>query len=466
MTNTISPGTSPAKPLAVRERVGYAFGDFASCLIWQSISLYFLFYCTNVAGIETAAAVSIVSISKILDGVSDIFMGFLIDRTKSRFGKVRPYLLTMALPLALSAIFLFSAPGAFSVHAKFIWMFVWYNMVTTIFYTAFNVPYSSMHLFLTEDSSERQSLSILRLIFAFGSQVLVNASMLYLVRLFGAGDVESQAGWTRAMIVIGSAAFILGLVTFANTKERVTGNAKDRSVSIRDSLVSIVKNKYLLILLGASLLSYVLNGLVSGSSVYYAQYILKNVNATGLITNASTAAQVLSLIFISPFLVKKLPKHVIYQMGTVILTLAFLSILIKPTSLPLILAVNAVKGLAFGMTGPLVYGMCADAIDYGEWKTGISSAGLGAAMLQCMGKFGIALGTAVLGWILSAGGFDASQTVQSASGSASIVAVYTYVPAIFQSVVFLVMFAYTLDKIYPKIKEELRARHEASEEEA
>ena len=454
--------SSASVRLPVRERVGYAFGDFASCLIWQSISLYFLFYCTSVAGIETAAAVSIVSISKILDGVSDILMGFLIDRTKSRFGKVRPYLLTMALPLALSAVLLFSAPAAFSVHAKYIWMFVWYNMVTTIFYTAFNVPYSSMHLFLTEDSSERQSLSILRLIFAFGSQVLVNASMLYLVRAFGGGSVESQAGWTRAMIVIGSAAFILGLVTFATTKERVAGNAKDTSVSVKNSLISIVKNKYLLILLGASLISYVLMGLVSGSSVYYAQYILKNVDSTGLITNAQTGAQVLSLIFLSPLLVKKLPKHVIYQTGSAILALAFLSCLISPSSLPLILAVNAVKGIAFGMTGPLIYGMCADSIDYGEWKTGISSAGLGAAMLQCMGKFGIALGTAVLGWILGAGGFDASQAVQSASGNASLVAVYTYVPAIFQLLVFVIMFAYTLDKIYPKIKEELRARHEAA----
>ena len=99
--------------LKTREKTGYALGDFACCLIWQSISVYLLYYCTNIAGVDTASAVRIISISKILDGLSDIVMGFIIDRTKSRFGKVRPYLLTMGAPLSISAILLFSVPAGF-----------------------------------------------------------------------------------------------------------------------------------------------------------------------------------------------------------------------------------------------------------------------------------------------------------------------------------------------------------------
>ena len=139
-----------ANTLKVREKAGYATGDFACCLIWQSITIYLLYYCTTVAGIETAAAVSILSVSKLIDGCTDILMGFIVDRTHTRFGKVRPYLLTMGLPLAVSVVMLFSVPQGLSVHGKLIWIFVCYNLVTTVFYTALNVPYASMHCFLTD----------------------------------------------------------------------------------------------------------------------------------------------------------------------------------------------------------------------------------------------------------------------------------------------------------------------------
>ena len=112
------------QPLRLREKAGYATGDFASCLIWQSISIHLLFYCTNVAGVENAAAVSIISISKLIDGCSHILMGFVIDRTKTRFGKVRPCILTMGLPLAVSTVMLFTVPQSFSVHGKLVWIFV------------------------------------------------------------------------------------------------------------------------------------------------------------------------------------------------------------------------------------------------------------------------------------------------------------------------------------------------------
>ena len=452
-----TPASAPK--LAVRERVGYAFGDFASCLVWQSVSLFLLFYCTNVAGIENAAAVSIISISKLLDGVTDILMGFIIDRTKSRFGKVRPYLLTMALPLALSTVLLFSVPGGLGVHGKLIWIFVWYNMVTTVFYTAFNVPYSSMHLFLTDDSKERQSLSILRLVFAFGSQVIINWSMLHLVRLMGGGEVNSQRGWTLALIVIGTAVFLLGLLTFSTTKERVGQADTGRSVSIGKSITSIARNKYLLILLGVSFLSYTTMGMQSGSTVYYAQYIIKNVDATSWLTNATTGVQVLALMFLMPALTKRFQKHLLYQIGGAILSVCFFVAALFPDTLPFLIAVNAIKGIGFAMTGSLMYGMCADSIDYGEWKTGISSAGLGAAMLQCMGKFGIALGTAILGWILSLGGFSATAASQTESGTSALIAVYTWVPAIALALIVMIMFTYRLDKDYDRIKAELRERN-------
>lgn len=461
--------------LSVREKVSYSFGDFASCLIWQSISVYFLYFCTNVAGLETATAVTIISVSKILDGLSDIAMGFVVDRTKSRFGKVRPYLLYMSAPLAVSTVLLFSVPMGFSLHAKMIWMMVFYNLVTTVFYTAMNVPYCSLHCFMTDDSEERGRLSIMRLLFAFAAQVLINGGMLWLVRLMG-GSVTSPRGWTWAMIIIGAAAFALAQVCFLNTKERVAsvgktaesaseaaegaGKANIAKVPLKDSVRSIFGNPYMLILLSVTLLSLLPGAITNGASAYYAQYILGKVEAVGLITSVATIAQVLALLLLAPWLLKKFSKKHIYLGGLILSFLSFIFCALVPRSLPALLALNFVKGIAMGISGPMLTAMIADAIDYSEWKFGFNSAGFGNAMNQALVKFGIGIATALLGVILDAGGFDPNLAAQTAEAERALIGAYTYIPAAFYAASIGFMLLYRLEKIYPKIAAELKARRD------
>ena len=435
------------EPLKPREKVGYAFGDFASCLIWQSISIYLLAYFTDVAGVPQDEAVFIISVSKIIDGITDILMGFIVDRTRTRFGKVRPWLLTMGLPLAASTVMLFSVPASLPLQGRLIWTFVSYNLVTSVFYTAMNVPYSGMHNFLTDDSMERSRLSVLRLIFAYTAQTLVNFFMYTLVEKLGDGTKTSQAGWTRAMIIIGAASFILALVTFFSTKERVSGGEADRGQrpSAGVSLRSILRNRYLLLLLGGTLISFTANVLLGSSSPYYAKFILKNQDATKDITNATTIAMVVGLIFIVPFLLKRFPKRKIYQAGMAVSAGAFLLSGLFPESLPALLALNALKGAAMGATSSMMYAMCADTIDWGELRTGVRAAGLGTALLQCMGKFGMGIGTAVMGLVFAAGGFVADAEVQTGSGLNALIAVYTWIPGIVLLIALCIMFAYDLD---------------------
>ena len=448
------------QPLKTREKVGYAFGDFSSCLIWQSISIYLLFYFTNVAGVEQGAAIAIISISKFIDGFTDILMGFIIERTRTRFGKVRPYLLTMGLPLAVSTVLLFSVPASLDTNGKLIWIFVCYNMVTSVFYTALNVPYSGMHNFLTDDSMERSRLSVLRLIFAYAAQTLVNSTMLILVRGFGDGTETSQAGWTGAVAVIGTASFLLALVTFFNTRERVgSGTAEDGSrTTARASAHSILRNRYLLLLLAVTLFSFSANALCSGSVAYYAESVLEDVNATAHLTNASTIAMVLGLIFIVPFVLKRFPKRTIYQAGVAASAAACIISCVSPASLPLLIVMNAVKGLAMGATSSMIYAMCADAVDWGEYRSGIRAAGLGTGLLQCMGKFGIGLGTALMGAVLAAGGFIAGETIQTDRGIGALIAVYTWIPGVILALSLGIMCLYQLDKLYPEVARALRER--------
>ncbi len=451
--------------LKVREKAGYAFGDFASCLIWQSITIYLLFYFTNVAGVEQGAAMAIISVSKIIDGCTDILMGFIIERTRTRFGKVRPYLLTMGLPLAASTVMLFSVPASLDTNGKLVWIFVCYNLVTSVFYTALNVPYSGMHNFLTDDSMERSRLSILRLIFAYAAQTLVNSVTLVLVRALGDGTETGQAGWTGAMIVIGAASFGLALVTFFTTRERIGSgtDGKGSGPSAMVSLRSILKNRYLLMLLAAMLFSFTANMLSSGSAAYYAESVLRDVNATAHLTNASTVAMVLGLIFIVPFLLKRFPKRTIYQAGIGATALAGILSSIAPSSLALLMAMNAVKGVAMGATSSMIYAMCADAVDWGEFRTGIRAAGLGTALLQCMGKFGIGLGTALMGAVLAAGGFTAGAAEQTGAGLNALIAVYTWIPGVILVLSLGIMSAYNLDRLFPEVARKLRRRRAGEE---
>ncbi len=448
--------------LRVREKVGYAFGDFSSCLIWQTITIYLLFYFTHVAGVEQGAAVAIISASKIIDGLTDILMGFIIERTHTRFGKVRPYLLTMGLPLAASLVMLFSVPASLSTHGKLVWIFVSYNLVTSVFYTALNVPYSGMHNFLTDDSMERSRLSILRLIFAYAAQTLINSTTLLLVRGLGDGTETGQAGWTGAMVVIGTASFALALVTFFTTRERVGGGTDEdgKRLSVRTSLRSVLRNRYLLLLLAAMLFSFTANALGSGAAAYYAESVLQDVNATAHLTNASTIAMVAGLILIVPFVLKHFPKRAIYQAGIAATALAGFLSSISPGSLPLLVVMNAVKGLAMGATSSMIYAMFADAVDWGEYHTGIRTAGFGTGLLQCMGKFGIAAGTALMGVILGAGGYTAGAGQQTEGGLKALVAVYTWVPGVILTLSLGIMFAYTLDRHYPEVARNLRERRE------
>ncbi|MBR5344773.1 MAG: MFS transporter [Clostridia bacterium] len=450
------------KPLGIREKVGYALGDFASCLIWQTISVYLLFYFTDVAGVEEGAAITIIFFSKMIDGITDIVMGFIIERTHTRFGKVRPYLLTMGLPLAVSAVLLFSVPDTLSATGKLVWIFVAYNLTTSVCYTGLNVPYSSMHNFLTDDSMERSRLAVIRLIFAYSALVFINTAMFSLVQGLGDGTKTCQAGWTNAMVILGTAAFGLALVTFFSTKERVgSSNASGtQQPRISEALRSIGRNRYLLIVLAATLCTFVSNVLFGSSSVYYAKFILHNTDATSAITNATTIAMVLGLVFIVPWLLKRFPKRLIYQTGILLMSLAFFMSRLVTDNLPVLMGLNVIKGLALGATSSMMYAMCADAIDWGEYRSGIRTAGLGTAMLQCMGKFGMGLGTGLMGLVFAAGGFVAGSEVQEAGGLNALISVYTWIPGIVLLASFGIMFAYDLDKKYPEVAKALRERRE------
>lgn len=451
---------NPAVKLSVLERVGYGIGDYSGNLIYSSISAFLLLYYTNVVGSSAKMAASVIAFSKILDEVSDLIMGIIVDRTHSKWGKARPWILRLCIPFAVASIFMFSVPSGLTGKAQYIYMFLTYNLVSTVFYTGINVPYATMNCLMTTNPHERGLLGNFRMLFATAGTLTVNTFVLKLVAEFGGGDQYNQAGWTKAYVIIGIATVALNLFMFAVCKERVVQTTQDqqKEVSFFAGIKALCQNKYWILMVICIFSMCFMMSCFYGSAVYFAQYNMEDVSYYTAITNAMSLTQI-AIMFITPFIMKKIGKRNTMVMGTGILLAGFVVSAIGGTSNTVQVAASCLKGLGGGCGAAVMFGMLSDTIDYGEWKTGLYIAGMSnAASSFCM-KIGSGIGTAALGWILAAGGFNGIAAEQSESALVAISFSFTWVPVITMVATLICLLFYKLDKEYPEIMKELNERH-------
>ncbi|HEX3021871.1 MAG TPA: glycoside-pentoside-hexuronide (GPH):cation symporter [Lachnospiraceae bacterium] len=444
---------NPNGKLSFLERFGYGMGDYSGNLIYSSISAFLLLYYTNVVGASAAMAASIIAISKILDGISDLIMGYIVDRTHSKYGKARPWILRLCVPFAISAVLMFSVPSSLSGKGLFIYMFLTYNLVSTIFFTGINVPYAAMNGLMTTNQYERGLLGNFRMLLATAGTMTVNSYVLKMVKALGNGDQFNQAGWTKTYVIIAIATVVLNLFMFATCKERVVediqSDGKKENVPFLKALKGLFTNKYWLLMVITLFAMYFMMSCFFGSAAYYTQYVMGDLNSYAPISNALSLAQIATM-FCTPFIMKFIGKRYTMLMGMVISALGFVGTGIVGANLTLQVVFSVVKGIGFGCGAAVMFGLLQDAITYGQWKNGFGSAGMGNAASSFCSKVGSGIGTAALGWILSGGGFDSTATAQSASALVAINFSFVWVPAIFVFVAAICMYFFDLDKYYGK----------------
>lgn len=351
------------------ERFSYGCGDFGCNIIYTAMSAFLMYYYSDYAGVNTLAVGTIMLISRIFDGISDIIMGFIVDRTKSRFGKARPWLLRMCVPFAISGILLFSVPAGWTDAAKLVYVFVTYNLTSTVIYTAINVPYSSLNALMTQDPYERSVLSIFRNVLATCGTLLINVVTLPLVKFFG----DNASAWTKAFAVLGILAIIAFLINFFGTEERVKPVAAKKgeiaTVSIKDGILALFRNKYwimMTLVLALFFLYYAING---GTTVYYAENILGNEDLVSTINGIYNAIQILCMFLIAK-LVKRYGKRNVFSLGLILATIGMLILELGGGSMPIIVISSLIRGMGNACGGATMWAMVSDTIDYGEWKTG------------------------------------------------------------------------------------------------
>lgn len=453
--------------LSWNERLGYGMGNFGMAWVNGMMSAFLMKYLTDVSLVDAGVVSAIIAISKLFDGVSDLIMGRIVDGTHSKLGKARVWLIRMCIPLAISTVLLFSVPASMTGVIKYIYVFILYNLVNSVFYTAMFVPYNSLISLSTTDSYEHGMLGNISMIFQTIANICMNTFfMTMVVKFSGAAEPyvqEAQRGWTLATIVVGIIIVVSALICVFGTKERTSaqaenGEAPKDNVPVGKALKSLFTNRYWLSMIFAMFVIFFIIVMYSAGAIFYCSDVLGDYALYTPVNNALSIAQ-FAVMFFTPFFMKKFGKHMTYMVGLVGMGLGFLGTGLAGTNVALLIVFNALKGIGLGAAGGMAFGMVADTLEYGEWKDGFKTVGMGNAAISAAQKLGLGIGQVVLGLILDFGGYDGSLPAQSDSAKAAITFLYNWLPAIMIVVTFVIMLTYKLDKKLPQIQKELEERH-------
>ncbi len=445
--------------ISMWEKLCYGFGDTACNIVVALTATMLTFFYTDYIGVSAGTVGMIMLISRVFDGGSDVVMGLITDRTHSRWGKARPWVLWMSVPYAISTVLLFTIPAGASDMTKAVYIFVTYNLVQTVVYTALNLPYSALASLMTRSQYERGAINAIRMGLSPFGRILATAATLPLVKLFG----DDQRAWIFATGIYAVIALLLLLLCFFYTKERVVFEGQQETkVPIGTSLKALLKNKYWalgLLLWGVLSVYSTLTGM---SMSYYSKYILGNDLYTSTIYVAEQAPMIV-VIFLLPLALKRFGKRNLALGGAVLCIAGQLVFFINPHSYPLAIVSAGIKSVGQAPLMGVIFSMIADSVEYGQWKTHLRLEGLIYSAASVGSKLGAGLTSALLGTILDAAGYDGMAVTQSSSALGAISGIYLYGPIIVWGVAVVLLLAYHLDREYPAIMKELAERESRGE---
>lgn len=433
--------------IGLSEKIGYGLGDMSSSMFWKLFGAYLMLFYTDVFGISAAVVGTMFAVTRVWDSFFDPVVGAFADRTSSRWGRFRPYLLFLAVPFGLIGVVTFLTPP-FDNTGKIVYAYVTYALMMMV-YSAINVPYASLLGVMSPDPSHRNTLATYRMTFAYLGSFIALLLFMPLVNAFGGGDVNGptrlwftapQFGWFMAVVVIAAICVVLFLACFALTKERVEP-IKHEKTSLKTDFRDLVHNKPWWILLGAGVSSLVFNSIRDGATVYYFKYYVDetavgNISILGLpfvlsgiYLGVGQAANIVGVILAAPV------SNRIGKRSTFILAMAMATLFsviffwLNKDQLYLIFVFQILISICAGSIFPLLWSMYADCADYSELRTGNRATGLIFSSSSMSQKFGWAFGSAITGWMLAQFGFKAN-AVQSAETIQGIKMFLSILPAV------------------------------------
>ena len=445
------------KYLNLFNKFGYGTGDFASNIIYQMVASFVLIYMTNTVGMDAGIVGTLIMLSKLLDGVSDVFIGNLIDRTHTKMGKARPWMLFSFFGCAAALVATFSVPEAIGDAAKYIYFFITYTVMNAVFYTADYIAYSSLTSLITRNQNERVQMGTFRFIGSMLSSVVVSNLTLVLVERFGGG----AAGWkwtAVAFALLGLAVNTFSVFSVKELPAEKSEPTEEKRAGLIETFRKLFSNKYFIYLTVLYVLFYLLMGISMGGAIYYFLYNCGDAGWFGTMVTASCIGSVAGLI-ITPWLVKKCRGIRALNLGAFsinfLLRIVFLILALQFKALALVILYGFVS-LTMCTLGGTFNALVSEASDYTFLKTGKR---LDGSMYSCTSfgmKVGGGLGSAISGWLLAASHFDSSAAVQPIECTNMLTFMVAGVPLIITAVVIFIYFRLDVEKANQELRKECR----------
>ena len=439
--------------IKLKEKIGYGFGDMASSMFWKLFGSYLMIFYTDVFGLPAAVVGTLFLVTRVWDSAFDPIVGVVADRTHSRWGKFRPYLLFLAIPFSVIGVLTFVTPP-FGDNGKLVYAYVTYSLMMMV-YSAINVPYASLLGVMSDNPKERNTLSTYRMAFAYIGSFIALLLFMPMVNFWSGHSKEiaaQQQGWTLAVAVIAVMCALLFIGCFALTRERVKA-LHEKQAPLKEDLKDLWKNRPWWILLGAGVAALVFNSIRDGATVYYFKYFIVEEDfqtisffgvsfvLSGLYLSVGQIANIAGVMLAAP-VSNRIGKKQTYMGSMAIATvLSILFFWFDKDNLALIFTFQILISICAGSIFPLLWSMYADCTDYSELKTGNRATGLIFSSSSMSQKFGWAIGSALTGWLLSYFGFVANE-VQQAEAIQGIKMFMSFLPAAgtLLSIVFISMY--------------------------
>lgn len=437
--------------IKLKEKIGYGLGDAAASMFWKLFTMYLMFFYTDVFGISAAVVGTMFLITRIWDATFDPFVGIFADRTETRWGKFRPYLIWMMIPFGVFGVLMFTTPDLGGT-GKIIYAYVTYSLMMMT-YSLINVPYASLMGVMTSDGNERTTLASYRMIFAFAGSLLVLGATEPLVEVFSklGGTIDIARGWQYSAVVFALVAILFFFLCFLWTKERVKPAVE--KTSVKKDLRDLWANRPWFILLGAGVAVIFFNSIRDGAAIYYFKYYVSvqdafQINSMKLTISLSSlyfvlgqAANIVGVVLAIP-VSKRIGKK-----GTFLVAMSIATVLsiyfyfIDKSDTTMIFTMQFLISICAGITMPLIWSMYADSADYSEWSTKRRATGLIFSASSMSQKFGWTIGGALAGWLLGYYGFQANviQTEFAQNGIRMMLSIFPAVGTLI-GVVFMLIY--------------------------
>ncbi|MDR2476418.1 MAG: glycoside-pentoside-hexuronide (GPH):cation symporter [Treponema sp.] len=438
---------------SISTKILYGAGIMGGNVVSVLLATFMLPYYTDTALMGMASVSTMLFLTRLPDGITDILMGGIVDKTNTRWGKCRPWLLAAAPLITIGIILVVNVPMGWSGTGKLVYAYITYTLLTCIAYTIFGIASTSLLARLTLDTNDRTA------IVSVGG--LFNNSTI----IFGAVIVPAvmNIGWPRTSVILGLAAGLLILIMFLGVKEKVgidadTGKLRHEEPRMKEAIPAVLKNKYFWLILFIGMVTILINASAIGSTIFYVNNIIGEPGFTAALMSVGQLPGLIMLILL-PFAAPRISKRWFMVLGCAISIIGFFIQGIADGDKTIVLIGTIVRGIGFG---PLFAGQIAfiaDITDYGEWKTGLRTEGLMSATQSFGSKIGIGLGTGIAGWVIAAGGYAGGAAEQTEAAKSAINFAFGWLGCILSAVLLALIFAMNVEKYMPQVRAALEKKY-------